>query len=257
MSEQSKPPIYFCIPLRGKATTQSWSRVCGLLEETLTSVFAQEDSEVEAIVACHDLPDTAFRGEPRVTFLQTDRAIPANPAEQMLDKSHKKIMAGEEVCRRGGGYMVILDADDLVSNRLASFIRATDNRRGYLFNVGYRFDARTRRIWRLEGFDEHCGSCAAFHVIPEDLLGTSGLIREIGQARHADFGDLAARVGRPLDPVPFPAVIYRENHGENHSAIGHRRSPFSGLRNQAHRLANTWIASRRVPGTVMSEFSLA
>jgi hypothetical protein len=62
--------------------------------------------------------------------------------------------------------------------------------------------------------DRYCGSCAAIHFTPdgiaareEDHLSTfHGEFRD-----HAKVEQGATRLGRPLQPIPFPAAVYLVN----------------------------------------------
>lgn len=250
-------PIFFCVPLRGKAVSQSWTRVCDLLERTVTSALAERDASVIVLIACHEIPETIHNNDPRVFFLQTKSKEPTSPLEQMLDKREKKIMLGREVARRGGGYMVMLDSDDLVSTKLCGFIRAADNKRGYLINKGYSYDLLTKRFKLLENFHNECGSCAVFYITVETTpAALDEFIVAIGDSSHVEFGEMSAAHGRSLDCVPFPAIVYLVNHGENHSRLGRLRPRFTALREAALRCANLLIPSRRMPRSAYEEFGL-
>jgi hypothetical protein len=154
-----------------------------------------------------------------VTYLEATFSKPRDGLEQMYDKRSKKIMLAEEICRRGGGYLMLLDSDDLVSNRLAEFVMQRDNKRGYVVDQGYIYDAHLRRLTRVCDFDRICGSSAILYLSPADCRDPQFSWREyVGDTWHAEFRTTSADLGRPLEPLPFPAAIYVANNGENHSA---------------------------------------
>jgi hypothetical protein len=209
--------FFFGIPLRSRQASRDWRRVCALLDATLNSTLRQSNPDIEVIVACHELPTVRSRDN-RVTFLQAEHSRPRDRLEQMFDKRSKKIMLAEEICRRGGGYLMLLDSDDLVSNQLAEFVLKRDNKRGYLVTQGYVYDARLRRLAPVSDFDRVCGSSVIAYLSSADCRDPQFAWREyIGETWHAEFRTTSANIGRALDPLPFPAAIYVTNNGENHS----------------------------------------
>lgn len=255
--EDCRAPIYFCIPLRGRSSSISWQKVCLILEATLTSVSRQTENRYEVLIACHEIPtlekDFAFP----ISFLQTKREKPADRTAQLFDKRHKKMLLAEEVCRRGGGYMVMLDSDDLVSNRLASHILENHNERGFSINVGYTLDVGKRSLRQTSNFAQVCGSCAIFYLKSSDLAGgDSGWAFQIGDAMHRDFAVMAAEMGRPLEPICFPAIIYMQNHGENHTSLGQGAGLVKSLKERVQSMMNSLLPDRRIPDSVRQEFGL-
>ena len=209
--------FFFGIPLRSRQASRNWRRVCALLDATLNSTLRQSNPDIEVIIACHELPTTRSR-DSRVTFLRAKHARPRDRLEQMFDKRSKKIMLAEEICRRGGGYLMLLDSDDLVSNRLAEFVMQQHNKRGYVVDQGYIYDARLRKLARVGDFDRVCGSSVIPYLSPGDCHDPQFDWREyVGDTWHAEFRARSADIGRALEPLPFPAVIYVANNGENHS----------------------------------------
>jgi hypothetical protein len=209
--------FFFGIPLRSRQASRDWRRVCALLDATLNSTLRQLNPDIEVIIACHELPTTRS-GDSRVTFLRAKHTRPGDRLEQMFDKRSKKIMLAEETCRRGGGYLMLLDSDDLVSNRLAEFVVQQHNKKGYVVDQGYIYDARLRTLARLEDFDRVCGSSVILYLSPADCRDPQFAWREyVGDTWHGEFRARSADIGRALEPLPFPAVIYVANNGENHS----------------------------------------
>ena len=67
-------------------------------------------------------------------------------------------------------------------------------------------------------FDRYCGSCAAIHFTPDEIAAREEdhLSTYHGQFRnHAKVEQVAARLGRPLQPIPFPAAVYLVNTSQN------------------------------------------
>lgn len=209
--------FFFGIPLRSQQSSRSWRRVCTLLDATLNSTLRQVHQDIQVIVACHETPATRFQ-DSRVTFLQATHSKPRDGLEQMLDKSSKKIMLAEEICRRGGGYLMLLDSDDLVSSRLAEFVVQQHNKKGYFVEQGYIYDAQLRRLAHVWDFDRICGSSVILYLSSADCRDPQFAWREyVGDTWHNEFRATSANLGRALEPLPFPGAIYVANNGENHS----------------------------------------
>lgn len=251
------PRVYFCIPLRSKKSSKDWDKVCRLLQTTIKSIARQSGGSFEAIVACHDLPHLGEASSVPVSVIRTDREEPTDRMEQLFDKRHKKMMLAEEVYKRGGGYMVMLDADDLVSNKLVRHICENHNERGFLINTGYACDVKKRKIERVEKFSELCGSCAVFYLDATDSdKARERWVYQIGDAMHRDFAKMSDLLGRRLEPIGFPAAMYMRNHGENHSSLGKKKKLASVIKEALHRFLNSALPSRRISKQVQQEFSL-
>lgn len=212
------PGFTFAVPLRSAQTSLDWNRVSRLLEATVASALASKDAEVSVLVACHEIPDIRQAGDPRVAFVTTRHKVPRSLPMQMFDKRHKKMMLTREHCRRGGGYMMLLDSDDLVSSRLAHHVLTDDNRSGYLIRQGYLHDAGSTTAEHVRHFDDLCGSSSIFYLGPEDAEGDSfNWPLYIAVTRHQDFKILSGATPRPMAEVPFAAAMALKNNGENHS----------------------------------------
>lgn len=249
------PPLRFAIPLRSQQVSNDWARVCGLLEATVRSALSNGD--VEVIVACHEIPPVLTASDPRVSFLQAETPIPADPGQQMLDKGHKRNLAIDEVLRRGGGYMMLLDSDDLVSRQIAGYVQKHDNRVGYLARTGYVYDAGRERLRVEPNFDRICGSSAIVYVDKADQTEPEAEpLAALRHLPHGAFRDQWKRDGRPIESLPFPAAMAIKNNGENHSEIRTWNKTVD-LRTIVRRAIRDATQFRRPPAAVAHEFGLS
>jgi len=252
--------VFFSIPLAAKRDEAGWEIACRLLSHTLGSILGQTDPEFEVVIMGHEQPSIAELDDPRVTFLRAPFASPRDPSEYMRDKARKKRHNARHIRARGGGYILFMDADDLVSRHLVKHISATGHPHGYIFKRGYVLDYQSGAIAplpgpRMAGFDQFCGSCAAIHFSPADIgaTDTDHGSSFYGQFRnHREWEDAAARAGRPLQPVPFPAAIYVLNTSQNLSAAGQ-----NGRQRLRRRIANLHHWQIRLTPEIVTDFSLA
>lgn len=213
------PLIVVMIPLVGKARAKDWEAVCRVLEDTLDALRAQSYQNYEVLLCSQDRPDN-FPQQKGYHFIS---APPHHAAETVSDQGLKvRLMsayAGETFDRFS--YVLHLDADDLPHPDLFRYVVENNNGRGYLIEQGYMLDAPSGRLG-LFGRDiggtqdlcEHCGSCALFAVDWGKQAFPASYMRLIGNG-HRKYAERAARLGFPLDPIPFPSMLYVVNHGDN------------------------------------------
>ncbi|HSD35560.1 MAG TPA: glycosyltransferase family A protein, partial [Alphaproteobacteria bacterium] len=162
--------VFFGIPLRARATAIDWSKTCRDFSRTLASIYNQSNPNFRIIVCCHDIPDLLIPTDQRLEFIKVHTPAPdlrADPKSIFPDKSRKMRKAIERFHALGGGWLMILDADDLVSSRLVEFVSRSDNENGFLVREGYLLDQDSRACARIPNehvfdhpFDQICGSCA-------------------------------------------------------------------------------------------------
>lgn len=120
-------------------------------------------------------------------------------------------------------YLFMLDADDICHPNLVDYILSDNNGHGYYLPHGWMADVAARKIMPLgqpaEGYDsggpfyKACGSSAALRF--DTRRGPSGAGPAHERGRHGNIVENAARFGLSLKPVPFDAMIYCFNHGDN------------------------------------------
>ncbi|WP_130837075.1 glycosyltransferase family A protein [Lachnoclostridium sp. Marseille-P6806] len=242
--------IYFGVPLRAKAVSRDWGRVSAQFERTLRSVCRQTSPEFKVLVACHDIPE-GLRTDPRVEFLRAETPYPASREEMMLDKGWKVSMIARRVRELGGGYVMLVDADDLISHRIAAYAAAHPGKSGFLSASAYLYRDGSDCCRKIRAPHRVCGSCAIVHYEPEelppelprDLWDDSPREKWVIRRPHRQVPELLRAQGRPLERLPFPSTIYVQDTGDNHSRLGggdlgwkrraelffRRRLPISGL----------------------------
>lgn len=253
--------VFFSIPLAGWKDERSWAVLSATLQSTLTSLLRQKDPGFEIVITGHERPDVEALRDPRVTFIEASFPKPADRSEHTPDRYRKRASNALHIREKGGGYVVLFDGDDLASSRLVKYIRKRAAPHGYTVRKGYALDHASGAIAPVPGawkrrFNRLCGSCIVLRLAPEDI-GTSledMAASYYGRFRppHGSWEALAVEAGRPLQPIPFPAVIYVLNTSLNTS--------WMLTRNPAKReSASARILSHRIELTpaLMEEFALA
>jgi hypothetical protein len=226
--------VFFGIPLKARAVSKNWDWTVRDFNRTLASIYNQTNPNFRILVGCHDIPELLIPTDERLEFLSVDRPIHSGRNEGALyqDKSAKLERIAESFRECEGEWFMTLDADDLVSTQLVQFILTHSNPNGFIVRRGYIFDQLHRIVAEVPHpeifkwpFDKGCGSCAIIRLAASDLKAednnfeNSRLSRYIIKANHTELYENSIRDGRPLSPLPFLAVTYVVNTGENHSFV--------------------------------------
>lgn len=231
-----KTVFTFGIPLLPRACARDWRRVEQLLELTLASVFAQSDQDFRVLIAGHDRPGFYLR-DPRIRFLQADWPVEEVRADN-LDRGRKTWMVNREVIESGGGFLMLLDADDWVDRKLVATTRAllTPDLVGGVIKDGFAVDFQTRRAADIpdpcifqEPFYRLCGSSAVLQIRPDS---SDALLADPYAVLHEHYRvpEEAERHGVRLATLPVSAAYLintDENHSEHHGPFADWRANFT------------------------------
>ena len=230
----SAEPFTFGIALLARASARTWRLVEALLDLTLRSVRAQKDPNFSVVIAGHDRPRTTL-ADPRVTFLEVD--WPAEePGPDNADSGRKKHAISELVLARGGGLLMLLDADDWVDVHLVAAARARigQDQIGGLIGTGLITDFRTLRAAALphprvfdRAFHRICGSSSIARLRPDEA---DPLRRDPCTAlrSHHEWVEAAQAHGAELARLPASGN-YIINTSENHSEL---HGPYAAWRRE-------------------------
>lgn len=232
--------LVFVTSLRHPQNSNSYDRVEALLEKTLASVCAQTCDDFRVIVVCHRIPNIKF-DDRFVEFVVVDFPPPSSlPGPQTgiqtvrLDKG-SKLLAGILAARKlNPKYLMIFDADDRVSNRLAAYVHAHPNENGWYFFEGYTHTDQGLLIKKKNNFHLRCGTS---HIVRFDVLLMGEPTIETKDQRqilnyfgerftkhivgcHMTIKNYFESLDAPLKPLPFPGAVWVLNTGENHSGSG-------------------------------------
>lgn len=159
-------------------SSQNWNEVVRLFNKTLKSIYNQTNPGFRIIVACHDKPVIEAEIDNRLEIIQVSFPTPRNRQEQMKDKYYKKMYIMKRVRDLGGGHVMFVDADDLVSNKISEFVNNNPNSPGWFFYDGYVYDYKVKRIKAIKEFYKVCGTSAILKYESSDLpsdINFSGL----------------------------------------------------------------------------------
>ncbi len=238
--------LIFIAPLLHPQNATSWDHVLDLLDRTLKSVCNQTDGDFRVIIVYNK--NSRLRSpHPKVIYHPVD--LPPNLFYEQgsrteegwnavrLDKGLKYLAglyrASEFSSMQSPAHVMLFDADDCVSSRMAEFVNRSSHTNGWFLNCGFLHQEGGRFMYYIHAnFSKICGTC---HVIRYDLFDLPRQIEAVSQeyamyalGSHIFIRDMLAEKGSPLQPLPFIGAVYMIGHGDNHGAIPNYRTLIDG-----------------------------
>lgn len=222
------PAFVFGIPLIARSAAYDWDVVVHHFNATLGSIFNQTDPNFRVIVACTGRPEVRIPVDERLEFVDVpDRARVDDFRLRYGDIMRRRHAILGRIDDDRDAYVMFVDADDLVSHRLVAHIRERNNPFGHYVAKGYAFDTQRRLMSELptesgENISFHyvCGTSFILRLSAKDrrnLRGPKSYFACVLRKGHPGVRRFSIAEGRPLAPIPFPAVIYVRNYGSNMS----------------------------------------
>jgi len=226
---QDAVPFVFAVPLKPRHGCKDWEIVQQRLRHTIGSIRGGVDRSYLIVLACHDRPDLDL-GED-VQILGAPFAPESDPQQGAQDKGRKLRLIGAWLRDRlssESAHVMFLDSDDLVHRHLVRFVRCAAVRCCYSIEQGYMYDCRTGVLeLRSRRFFALCGSsfigCFQKSELPQSWEDLESPFARFGvyplQRGHQHYASIAAELGKEVHTIPFPAITYVVNHGDNLRAV--------------------------------------
>jgi len=200
--------IVFIVPLKSVKMARSKTLYHKLLQRTLRSVTAQSSDQFRVIVICNELPQIDFRHH-ALEFLLVNLPLPERTEKcQNADKARRIIAGLEHAARYKPTHTMVVDADDCISNQIASFVKKHSGHPGWVLNSGFLYTEGNRIAFKnVQNFNHSCGSSV---IIRYDL-------RKHLLHGNSYYGHEHPELPAPLQvtPLPFPGAVYNIRNGEN------------------------------------------
>ena len=214
--------ITFIIPIKSKQVSTDWPYFCKLYERTLKSIFNQTNENFNVLAVCHEIPEIEFKHH-KLHYLQVDFEPPStninnkrkNLLQKRIDKA-KKLKEGAQFCIKhySSEYVMTVDSDDFISNKIAAFISNylnTPNKSvpGWYVKFGYIYFENRNLLVKTRKFNELCGSSL---IVKPDLI-----IYFVDFNSNVVFHHQKTNLNNhiTLQKLPFRGGIYDLINGEN------------------------------------------
>ncbi len=255
----------FCIPLIPRDRAENWQRALENLQATLQSALNQVDQNFVVYIASNDeitLPEVS---NPKIIVCKVPFAHSAHEPANFYnvandDAGAKRWFLYQKAYDENVGYVMGLDADDLVSNKLVQFARQQQHARGYVIRNGLVLDAGSGKCLPcpskeivVNSFDAFCGSSIIFKLDAK-LRSSENWPFAILSAGHTKIPTLVAQMGIPLLDIEFPGVVYVLNTGTNISV--HKSNEPERLKFMNHVISNIETNGQFLDAATLREYGL-
>lgn len=232
--------------IRHPDTSNNYKRIEELFETCAHAVCGQTNKNFIYIVVCNQIPEISFSDE-RIKFVEVNIEKPVGHRESVLmDRANKRLI-GLTYANKfyEPEYIMMLDADDLVSRDLVEKIESNEkmkNTGGFRIDKGYLFDLKNQKWQRKYGMNRYCGSTLVFKYgqISEefdiiDSIDTSEIISANSNKKnllikllgdHIDSANFLENKGYPLLSYKKFGIAWVINTGENESRT---KGKYSGV----------------------------
>ncbi len=215
------PLITFIIPLVSKAHCADWDEVMTCFRNTLASIASQSRPDYRILVVCNESPDICLDPD-RTTILNTNISLKNNNlGSRSLDKERKMHAGLLHVRSARSGYVMFLDADDLISRHVVEFVDRNPDYDAFIVDRGYVYEKDVDWAFPVNRFYLRCGSSYIFRYresdtpdSPQFKLGAHWMIR----AHNKRVISRLEQHGYRYTFFPFPAAVYIRGHQDSLSS---------------------------------------
>jgi glycosyltransferase involved in cell wall biosynthesis len=252
--------LVFIIPLKSPQVSKSWENVSFLFEKTLKSICNQTSSNFKVIVVCNAKPDISY-SYPNVIYLVDSFPIPGVERGYTKERDRtKKMLRGILYAKKlkDTTHIMLVDADDRVSERLAEYVSLYSNCPGWFITNGYCYQENSSFIKVMrKAFHHYCGTS---NILRKDLYDVNSDDKEtcdrlFNAYRHKQLEKTLEAKGVLLESLPFKGAVYIINNGEN---------TYYGIEKKNHKVSlksrllrwKSLLDNRFLTPTIKKEFSL-
>lgn len=252
--------LVFIVPLKSPQVSKSWENVSFLCEKTLKSICNQTSSNFKVIVVCNAKPDITY-SHPNVTYLVDSFPIPGVEKGYTKERDRtQKMLTGILYAKKlkDTTHIMLVDADDRVSNRLAEYVSHYPDCPGWLIKNGYWYQENSNFIKVMrKAFHHYCGTS---NILRKDLYDVESNDREscdrlFNAYRHKLLEKTLEAKGIFLEKLPFKGAVYIIDNGENTYYEIARKTHKVSLKSRLLRIKSL-LDNRILTPTIKKEFSL-
>ncbi len=243
------------IPFIAEGVANDWQKAVACLDRTLGSILGNPERDLRAMVVCQDRPPLKLNDE-RYLFLETRQPKPdkQDVMAQSRDIGAKTVEAFEAARELSPEYVMLVDADDLISNTLASYVFQRPTFDAFCLKSGYRWREGSSQFTLLRCFNQVCGSAFVWRfnkrLFPAWLGKT--YTKRICDQEHSFVEAAMDAEGLQVDKIYEPKAVYVTGH-VNHLYAG--SSQFTLKRRIKDFVLSPWRNQKLTP-ELKAEFGL-
>lgn len=212
--------ITFIVPIKSERVSSNWLEFCSLVDKTLRSICNQTDQNFKLIAVCHEIPKINFEHK-NIHYVQVDFDPPVRQEGESNASINKrrerdkgeKLKIGAQVAKSvyNTDYLMTVDSDDFISNRIAAYVNKSNNDEpGWYIKNGYIHFNGKPFLFATYKFSTLCGSSVI--VKPEFFQ----YFFEVDPILYFDHRLTVLNGDIELCKLPFYGGVYSMANGENH-----------------------------------------
>ena len=210
------------IPFIAEGVANDWQKAIVCLDRTLRSILGNPERDLRAMVVCQDRPPLKLNDE-RYLFLETRQPKPdkQDVVAKVRDQGAKIVEAFQAARELSPEYVMLVDADDLISNTLASYVFQRPTFDAFCLKSGYKWREGSSQLTLLPRFNQVCGTAFVWRfnkrLFPA-WLGKTYTKRICDQAHNFVEAAMDAE-GLQVNKIYEPKAVYVMGH-VNHMYAG-------------------------------------
>jgi hypothetical protein len=244
------------IPFIADGVAKDWPKAVKTLERTLGSVLANPEKDLRAMVVCQDRPPLKTT-DPRYIFFESK--YPKPDKEDIMakhgDKGAKTVEAFDAARDLAPEYVMLVDADDLLSNTLVSYVYQRPNFDAFCMRMGFEWREGSSHFIIRRGFSQACGSAFVWRFnerLFPSWIGRNYSKRICDQGHNHVEAAMDAE-GFHVDKISVPKAVYVTGH-INHMYMPYHKMTF---KRWFKNLALAPWRNRKLTPELKKEFGLA
>lgn len=199
---------------------EQWDRVSEVCNNTLKSILNQTSRNFKIILVCNEPPINVPQ-DSNLIITPTDLPCPKN-YEGVINDIYQKIKIGMTVAGRlKAKFVMRIDADDFVSNKLVAFTEKNPDSNGWYFNWGYCYDYWNHKMYLQPSLHMNCGTAHIIRCQEGDFPTSTDTPKSEWLEciwQHQNINRFLTPMNRTAKPLPFLGVIRSVNTGVNAEA---------------------------------------
>jgi len=205
-------------PFIADGVANDWPKAVACLERTLGSILGNPEKDLRAMVICQDRPPLKIKDN-RYLFLKTRQSKPnkQDVIAKYQDIGIKTVEAFEAARELSPEYVMIVDADDLISNRLVSYVYQRPNFDAFCLKTGYEWREGSSHFTLRPVFNQVCGPAFVWRFNQRLFRAWLGKIytKRICDQGHNLVEAAMDAEGFRVDKIYKPKAVYVTGHVNN------------------------------------------
>jgi hypothetical protein len=203
------------IPFIADGVANDWPKAVAVLDRTMGSVLANPEKDLRVMVICQDRPPLKKTDE-RYIYIETKQPKPGkhDSVAKLGDLAMKMTEAFDAARDLAPEYVMSVDADDLISNTLVSYVYQRPKFDAFCFKAGYEWREGASYFVYRPRFNQICGTSFVWRFDKKLFpawLGKTYTKRICDQGHNLVEAAMDAE-GFLIDKIYQPKAVYVTGH---------------------------------------------